>query len=121
MIKKKRGVVVKGLKQTMNKPIELAKNLYLLAGVDFVITDGVANRPNKSLHPLGHAIDLRIRDLTHTQKGVIFTILTQELGRDYDVLLKSDHLHIEYNRILEDSKDLDIMRSFLVDDFEEVS
>jgi hypothetical protein len=120
MIKKKRGVVVKGLKVPMIKPMQLAHDLYQLAGVNLVLSVGIAKRKNKSLHPLGYAIDIRTRDLTNSQKSIIFAILVRQLGNDYDVIMYDTHIHIEYQRVLDDAKNADFMASFLMDDFEEV-
>jgi hypothetical protein len=120
MIKKKRGVVVKGLKAPMIKPLQLVSDLFLLVGVTPVLTDGVADRKGKSLHPEGFAFDFRTRDLTHTQKSVIFAILVKQLGCDYDVIMYDTHIHVEFQKALDDRKEINFMQSFLVSDFEEV-
>ena len=120
MIKKKRGVKMKGLKAPMIKPLSLANDLYVLCGLDLVVTDAVAKRENKSLHPVGLAVDIRTRDLTHHQKSIVFSILLKQLNNDFDVIMYDTHIHIEYQRALDDAKHADFLRSFLVDDFDEV-
>ncbi len=120
MIKRKTGVVTKGLKAPMIRPLQLVSDLFQLVGVDMVLTDAVAKRENKSLHPLGYAFDFRTRDLTHTQKSVMFAILVRQLGNDYDVIMYDTHVHIEHQRTLDDARNIDFMQSFLVDEFEEV-
>ena len=121
MIKKKHGVKMKGLKAPMIKPLSLANDLYVLCGRDLVISEGIAKRDGKkSLHPVGLAVDIRTRDLTHHQKSIVFSILLKQLGNDFDVIMYDTHIHIEYQRALDDAKHADFIRTFLVDDFEEV-
>jgi hypothetical protein len=54
-----------------------------------------------SLHYKGLAIDLRTRDLEGGSLGSIAKGIHAELkgllGRDYDVVLEKDHIHLEYD------------------------
>lgn len=50
-----------------------------------------------SLHYLGRAWDIRIRDLPHIGDARDWANnLKDALGPDWDVILESDHLHLEY-------------------------
>ena len=70
------------------------------------MTDGVSPRKDvASLHPKGYAIDVRIRDVGVDKASIIAKILQEVLGADYDVILYSTHIHIEYQRHLDDGED----------------
>jgi len=122
MIKIKRDVKMHGLKTSMIKPISFLDKIFLMIGVDFVITDAI--RPlkgnEKSLHPHGHAIDVRTRDLSHLQKAALLVLLTKYLGNDYDVLEYETHIHIEYQRQIDDNKPANFIGVFGQDNFETV-
>jgi hypothetical protein len=123
MIKIKRGVKMHGLKTSMIKPISFLDKVFLMLGVDFVITSAI--RPlkgnEKSLHPYGHAIDVRTRDLTHLQKAALLVLLIQYLGNDYDIIEYGTHFHIEYQRHLDDNRTAEYIKHFGQDKFDEVT
>lgn len=48
-----------------------------------------------SFHYEDQAWDLRTRDKTTMQIGELVTFLKQELGYGWDVVLESDHIHVE--------------------------
>lgn len=79
--------------------ISVADQVYASAGAQLVVTslrDGV-HMPG-SLHYSGNAVDLRIRDLNQGQLGMILQGLRSRLsGQGFDVILESDHIHIEYD------------------------
>ena len=65
---------------------------------EIVITSVLDGKHGKnSLHYSGNAFD--IRTWIYTTKELIYFVedLTRELGKDYDVVLESDHIHIEYD------------------------
>jgi hypothetical protein len=75
--------------------IDNAMQRYL--GAEAVITsgkDGVHSRT--SLHYSGNALDFRTRDMKPTMRKLMRDIIAEKLGKDYDVVLESDHLHVEY-------------------------
>lgn len=123
MIKKKRGVKVKGLKAPMIWALKVAHKLMAMAHQDIVITSAVrpAVKGQKSLHPDGLAVDIRTRDLSDIQRAALFSALTEILGNDYDVIQYDTHVHIEYQRAIDDNKVIDLQKTFGVDDFQEVA
>jgi len=121
MIKIKKGVKMHGLKQPMMKPLRLLDCIFQIIGIDLVITDAIAKREGRSLHPDGFAFDFRTRHLTPSQASVIFVILTQQLGNDYDVIKYDTHIHIEYQRHIDDNKQISFISAFGMDKFTEVS
>jgi len=78
--------------------ILVAEEIYSNYNTDLVVTsltDGV--HMQGSLHGKGLAVDLRIWNLAgeDVQKVVEDLVVTLDLG--YDVVLESDHIHIEYD------------------------
>lgn len=69
-----------------------------VAGRDAVVTYTTNGRHEPgSLHPSGNAVDLRTRNLTPAQIRRIAEELRRVLGDDYDVVVKRDHIHVEYD------------------------
>jgi RHS repeat-associated protein len=69
-----------------------------VANRDAVVTYAANGRHTpRSLHPSGNAIDLRTRDLTQEQIQQAAKDLQTVLGDDYDVVIESDHIHVEYD------------------------
>lgn len=50
-----------------------------------------------SLHYSGKAIDLRTRDMDTGIARKVTRDIQNELGRDYDVILEHNHIHLEYD------------------------
>lgn len=67
-------------------------------GVEAVITSGSDGVHKKtSLHYGGKAFDFRTRFLDPVQQRAFTTGCKEALGVNYDVVLESDHLHVEYD------------------------
>lgn len=49
----------------------------------------------KSYHYSGRAFDLRTRDIALKDQPAIHQALKELMGKDYDVVLEKDHIHIE--------------------------
>jgi len=67
-------------------------------GTEAVVTsakDGVHG--DNSLHYVGNAMDFRTRDMKPTMRKLMRDIIATKLGNDFDVVLESDHLHVEYD------------------------
>lgn len=54
-------------------------------------------RKKGSKHLSGNAFDIRTRDLVTAQKIIFLDNLKDALGDDYDVVLESNHIHVEYD------------------------
>lgn len=66
--------------------------------VDAVITSGCDGQHMvDSLHYSGYALDFRTRDLSPEHIGAIARKLRMALGAQYDVVVESDHLHVEFD------------------------
>ncbi|PHQ68463.1 MAG: hypothetical protein COB92_00595 [Robiginitomaculum sp.] len=67
-------------------------------GVTPVITSGGdGTHSTNSLHYDGNAVDLRTNNLTQAQTTTVASALSTSLGSDYDVVVESDHIHVEYD------------------------
>lgn len=71
--------------------------LFHAVGSDCVITSGTdgKHKPN-GLHHVGMALDFRTRDLSPSDCHRVAGSCSAVLGRDYDVVLEVDHIHIEF-------------------------
>ena len=74
----------------------------LFPGVDCVITSGTDGHEHKpeSLHNKGMALDLRIYNLPdpiHDSGMMAVTELKEALGNEYDIILETDHIHLEFD------------------------
>ena len=66
---------------------------------EFVVTSAKDGKHSaRSLHYAGLAVDIRIWALKKdTDKARCISELKAALGTDYDVILESDHIHIEHD------------------------
>ena len=67
----------------------LPSNTLVTSGNDSVHMEG-------SLHYQDRALDFRTRDLTRDEVTQWAGEIERRLGPDYDVVIESDHLHVEY-------------------------
>lgn len=74
-------------------------NISQVESLELVITSGTDGKHMiGSKHYNGEALDLRISNLTITQRDLVRTKLKQRLGVNYDIVLEKDHIHIEYDK-----------------------
>jgi hypothetical protein len=77
--------------------ITVAAMVYAVAKTPLVVTSLMDGKHSqRSLHYKGLAVDLRIWNLNAPVEQVV-TALRSALGEDYDVVLESDHIHVEYD------------------------
>jgi len=93
MIKIKAGVTPPNLvilAAAANAAAELALTVVVTSGTDGQHMVG-------SKHYDGAALDFRTRNLTGAERERFMRTIKRRLGRDYDVVLELDHLHIEHD------------------------
>lgn len=97
MISIKETVSLKGLQSQSLLAILIANDTYKEHGFDCVITSANdSEHSHGSLHYTGAALDFRTRDIPQEQQEQITRALQSRLGREYDVVLESNHIHVEY-------------------------
>ncbi len=105
MIRFKKGVSMRGVRGAAFLILAKAESIWDKSlnnqdffGVDLVVTSA---RDGKhmigSKHYEGMALDLRIRDFAKNEEKTAAKFLQRRLGRHYDVVLESDHIHVEYD------------------------
>ncbi len=83
--------------------LAVATRIYEAHGVELVITScNDATHSETSLHYDGRAVDLRTRNLEpdsshpYRRPAPVAREIGERLGRDFDVVLESDHIHLEW-------------------------
>lgn len=99
----KHGASVRGLRPEALLAFFVATAVYAEYGRPCVLTEGSGGKHGRaSLHYIGVAIDIRIRDpegawsLADWQLQEIVDKLRSRLGPEYDVVLENDHIHVEF-------------------------
>ena len=92
----KSGVDLRGLTPQMAIAYTIACQCY--GQYDCVITSASDGKhgPN-SLHYKGQALDLRTRHLNGQGLQAVYHKLKESLGEQFDVVLESDHIHVEWD------------------------
>ena len=92
----KNGVDLRGLSPQMALAYTIACRCY--GQYDCVITSANDSKhgPN-SLHYKGQALDLRTRHLNGQGLQAVYLKLKESLGEQFDVVLESDHIHVEWD------------------------
>ena len=93
----KSGVDVRGIQPEILLAIQEAREVYRdLCNAHLIITSLLDGKHMKgSKHYDGLAVDLRIRHLHEPDRARVAEAINRALGPQYDVVLESDHIHIE--------------------------
>ena len=94
----KAGVDLRGLQPQMALAYTIASRVFFDNGQACVITSGSDGQhgPN-SLHYCGKALDVRTHHLRPEQVHPVYVALKEALGDQFDTILESDHIHIEFD------------------------
>lgn len=95
----KAGVDLRGISPQMAIAYTIATFVYSTkTGNRCVITSGSDGKhgPN-SLHYKGMALDLRTSNLRADQVHPVYLLLKESLGEQFDTVLESDHIHVEFD------------------------
>lgn len=96
----KKGAVVKDLSSQMLIAIGYLWGIFLrLFNVQLVITSGTDSIHSiNSLHYVGKAIDIRIRDFSPKNLQAAYNIVKEDLDAvGFDTVMEKDHIHIEWD------------------------
>lgn len=92
----KQGVRVRGLSNEILLALLVAQSVYSETEAAMTITSLTDGRHGiGSLHHTGDAVDLRL-PMPATREQIVSQLRTA-LGASYDVILESDHIHVEYD------------------------
>lgn len=76
----------------------MAQTIWGVTGKECVVTSLVDGRHRAdSYHYLGGAADLRSRHLTSDEQQEVLTRAQEILGDEFDLILESDHYHLEFD------------------------
>lgn len=97
MLRFKDGVTVTFTPE-VNHILETAEWTFQANGYSCVCTSGVDGKHKEgSLHYKARAVDLRSRHVASDALPKIVDELRERLGKDYDVVVEGDHLHVEHD------------------------
>ena len=93
----KEGVRTTGVQAALVIAMTIADQVCRDHGLEFVITSIVDGTHSiASLHYVGAAFDMRTRHMTSVQIERVATETRTRLGADYDVVVESNHIHVEW-------------------------
>ncbi|MCK9282015.1 MAG: hypothetical protein M0P71_15435 [Melioribacteraceae bacterium] len=94
----KDGVRMNGVSHELIIAFIIVNEVFRYFDYQFVVTSVTDSKhSNKSLHYSGNAFDLRTRHIKDSKMiDSIVNVIKQRLGKHYDVILETDHIHIEY-------------------------
>jgi hypothetical protein len=94
-MKLKPGVRIHGISPEIVIGLLAAQRIYDKYGAELVVTSALDGKHSKgSLHYTGEAVDLRSRTLK--APSLVASEIRDALGPDFDVVVESDHIHMEY-------------------------
>ena len=97
MLRFKEGVSVT-FTEPVNRILEAAEYTFQANGYSCICTSGTDGKHMKgSLHYKARAVDLRSRHVAADALPKIVEELKERLGKDFDVILEGDHLHVEHD------------------------
>jgi len=95
-MKIKAGVGVSGLRPELVLAVIVVQPILAKYNQELVITSAIDSKHSVgSLHYVGLALDLRTWNLGN-DAGTCVHEMKDSLGGEYDVVLESDHIHLEY-------------------------
>lgn len=97
-IKLKNGVKINGIKPEMVMGLVVAQGYFNDNALsDMTITSAVdGTHGSGSLHYVGYAADVRIWEIVNDYLPMFTEGLSEALGPEFDVVLETDHIHIEF-------------------------
>ena len=94
----KPGVKLNGVQSELAAALPVIASCYHSLDYDCIYTsvcDGVHSA--NSLHYVGLAVDCRTRHLRTAHIRDIADLIEDALGNDWDVVVESDHIHVEFD------------------------
>ena len=96
MLMLKPDVRITGLRSEIILAIVIAERAYAEIGCELMLTSGIEGQHSAgSLHYTGCAVDLRTLNVPAGKLPPLVEKIRAALGPDFDVVLESNHLHVE--------------------------
>jgi len=93
----KQGARIRGLRAEILWAVCVADKVFDEYNAEVVITSGMDGKHSRgSIHYSGGAVDLRIWDIDENKREQVVIDLKYALGPDFDIILESNHIHMEY-------------------------
>ncbi len=94
----KSSVKLEGLQPQILLAVMVANEVYRQHGKELVITSCNDSRHGEnSIHYKGNAVDIRTLYFEYQEKLEVYREIGKRLTADFDVVVESDHIHIEYD------------------------
>ena len=97
----KNGVILSGLDIHMQPVLKAADRVWRDHGQELVVTSGLEGTHSAgSLHYYGRALDFRTRFWERSEQEEVLkemTTILEDTEYEYDLILHSTHLHVEYD------------------------
>ena len=91
------GARIHGLRPEMVVALIIIRDAFFNHGESCIITSGMEGKHGRaSLHFVGAALDFRTGGMKRELVSEIAVEIRDGLGRDYDVVVESTHLHVEW-------------------------
>ncbi len=96
-MKIKKSAFPGGIKPELLLGLSVANDVYSKFGYELVVTSlNDSKHSRTSLHYVGQAADLRTRHMPLEVAKDIVEELKNSLPDEYDIILESDHIHVEW-------------------------
>ena len=97
MLTLKPDVRITGLRPEVVLAVLIAERAYAEIGCELMLTSGIEGaHSTASLHYAGCAVDLRTLNVAADKLKPLIEKIRVALGPDFDVVLESNHLHLEF-------------------------
>jgi len=73
------------------------KRMRYLGGVPEITSGREGSHGDSSYHYVGYALDFSIEGLSLSDQRLLITNMGDDLGELYDIVLESDHVHVEFD------------------------
>lgn len=95
----KKGVRIRAMQPVVVLAIQVAAGVYEFMGQSVMTVTSICegHHMRGSAHYSGRAFDLRIWGIEKDDLDTIMLGLRKDLGDEFDAILESDHIHIEYD------------------------
>ncbi len=93
----KQGVSIRGVRPEIVLALVIVNDIYKRFGQELVVTEITGGKHGVgSLHYVGQAADIRTSYFAQGEAKVVADEIRIALGKEFDVVLESTHIHLEF-------------------------